>query len=516
MDFAKQAIAEPMLTTASLAARQDFTLGGVIVSPSTRTLRGPDGKTDIEPRVMQVLVVLADAAGQVVARETLFQRCWGDVYVGDDSLNRAVGALRRAATAVGGRFDVQTIPKTGYRLTVTKGYSGLAANPDQGPLGLTRRQLAGGAVALSAAAGLSGWAATMSGGDRRFDGLLRQAKDEIRKSNSDENTVRKLEQAVALRPDSAKAWGLLAYVKSVATLGASPNEMSGAVDRAERIARKALALDPREPNALLAMVELQGSSLDWATRDNRLRQIIAIDPENLGAIGELVLMLQAAGLSRESWTWNERALALEPLDPAILGKRALKLWIAGRVPDADKVIDQARALRPSDPGLWGAQFLILALTGRARAAAAMRDADPARLGPPEEVEVWRPSLVALERPTVSNVAEARAACFKGARIGAQLGGDAVMILAALGQVDAAFEVANGFLLSRGSVVPRGRTPFRSELNPAAWRINTQWLFTPPAAVMRADPRFLPLCEGVGLVEYWRKRGLEPDFLRQRT
>jgi DNA-binding winged helix-turn-helix (wHTH) protein len=44
---------------------------------------------------MQVLVVLADAAGHVVARRTLFERCWGEVYVGDDSLNRVIAALRK-------------------------------------------------------------------------------------------------------------------------------------------------------------------------------------------------------------------------------------------------------------------------------------------------------------------------------------------------------------------------------------------------------------------------------------
>ena len=76
MDIAKQPSGEPLLTTAELAAMADFTLGGVIVSPSTRSLRGPGGGEDLEPRVMQVLVVLAGAAGQVVTRETLFNRCW--------------------------------------------------------------------------------------------------------------------------------------------------------------------------------------------------------------------------------------------------------------------------------------------------------------------------------------------------------------------------------------------------------------------------------------------------------
>src|SRR3954447_14509903 len=110
-----------MVTTADLAARDDFRLGDVAVSPPTRTVRGPGGTLDVEPRVMQVLVVLADAAGEVVTRETLFNRCWGSVYVGDDSLNRAVAAVRRALADVGGKgFEIETIPRTGYRLTGAK------------------------------------------------------------------------------------------------------------------------------------------------------------------------------------------------------------------------------------------------------------------------------------------------------------------------------------------------------------------------------------------------------------
>src|SRR6476659_7402096 len=107
-----------ILTTADLAGRSDFTLGLAIVSPSTRTIAGPGGTADVEPRVMQVLVVLADAAGHVVTRETLFQRCWGGLYVGDDSLNRAIGAVRKLDTEIAGEsFGIETIPRTGYRLT---------------------------------------------------------------------------------------------------------------------------------------------------------------------------------------------------------------------------------------------------------------------------------------------------------------------------------------------------------------------------------------------------------------
>ena len=88
MNDAVRVPADGLLTTAELAARPDFTLGLAAVSPSSRTIAGPGGTADVEPRVMQVLVVLAEAAGQVVTRGTLFDRCWGGVYVGDDSLNR--------------------------------------------------------------------------------------------------------------------------------------------------------------------------------------------------------------------------------------------------------------------------------------------------------------------------------------------------------------------------------------------------------------------------------------------
>jgi hypothetical protein len=44
----------------------------------------------------------------------------------------------------------------------------------------------------------------------------------------------------------------------------------------------------------------------------------------------------------------------------------------------------------------------------------------------------------------------------------------------------------------------------------AWRF-APWLFIPPTASLRADPRFNTLCDGIGLTEYWAKRGIKPDY-----
>jgi DNA-binding winged helix-turn-helix (wHTH) protein len=129
------------------------------------------GTTDVEPRVMQVLVVLAEAAGQVVTRDTLFNRCWGGVYVGDDSLNRAVAAVRRAVETVGGRFEVDTIPRTGYRLVVPKGEGGDSEDIPI-PMGDARLSRRGTLIGGAAAAAILGGAGC---GGRRATGPTRSS-----------------------------------------------------------------------------------------------------------------------------------------------------------------------------------------------------------------------------------------------------------------------------------------------------------------------------------------------------
>jgi hypothetical protein len=86
-----------------------------------------------------------------------------------------------------------------------------------------------------------------------------------------------------------------------------------------------------------------------------------------------------------------------------------------------------------------------------------------------------------------------------------------MALSALGEVDAAFEAANRLLLFRATGSPGPVTRSDALLaKSTAWRF-TPWLFTPPGAPMRADPRFEALCSGIGLTEYWAKRGIRPDY-----
>jgi hypothetical protein len=64
-------------------------------------------------------------------------------------------------------------------------------------------------------------------------------------------------------------------------------------------------------------------------------------------MSELMALLQAAGFTRESWSWNERILKLAPLSRPHLVVRAMKLWILGNVNASDQVIDRVRGLWPT-------------------------------------------------------------------------------------------------------------------------------------------------------------------------
>ena len=89
-----------MLKLTDLAARADFDAGPLRVSPARRE-SGSCRKTHIEPIVMKVFLLLLDAGGKVVTRDELFESAWGGVFVGDDSLNRAIARVRTIAAKLG-------------------------------------------------------------------------------------------------------------------------------------------------------------------------------------------------------------------------------------------------------------------------------------------------------------------------------------------------------------------------------------------------------------------------------
>ncbi len=114
----------PMTNSGLLANATDFQIGGLKVRPSMREVVGPKGTELLEPRIMQVLVVLAGRRGAVVSRGELIQACWHGRTVGDDAINRCIQALRRLGQASAG-FSIHTIKRVGYRLDAATGHGAI-------------------------------------------------------------------------------------------------------------------------------------------------------------------------------------------------------------------------------------------------------------------------------------------------------------------------------------------------------------------------------------------------------
>ncbi|WP_079731885.1 winged helix-turn-helix domain-containing protein [Novosphingobium mathurense] len=501
-----------------LAHREDFRLGRALVRPSLRTVEGPLATLTAEPRVMQVLMALADVRGAVLSRADLLEVCWAGRIVGDDAVNRVIGELRRIARETGAGFVVETIPRIGFRLVgeiesvpVQPAVEASPGDVDVRP-GLDRRTwLAGGLTVLAAASGSTWWMAEGSG-NRSAARQIAEGRRILRElwPDQDERGVEVLREAVKIEPGNAKAWGLLAMAWRNVAEGAPPDRVSAAVTGCEEAARRALALDANEGNALAALATLRPYLGDWEAAEDRMRRVLEVAPDNPNVLLHLVTLLQSVGHARASWDLNERAIAKEPLSPPHQFRKALKYWIFGDIAEADLTIDRAMQLWPKYPAIWSARLYIFAFTGRTQAALTLlkdRSLRPAMFTSQLE-ERWQVALTALEAPTAGNLAQVRRALADEARPGFAV--QAVMFLSALGDLDAAFAVAQGFLLRKGPLVGSIWPAQNQMISPDdRWR-RTMNLFTPATMAMRADPRFAPLCEGIGLTRYWQARGAGPD------
>lgn len=99
-----------------LALRR-FRVGDCVVDrPSGRVTR-TGAATHIEPRVMDVLVALANAGGNTVSRDDLIKSAWGHTCVTDEALSRCISLIRQAlGDDCRAPRIIETIPKRGYRL----------------------------------------------------------------------------------------------------------------------------------------------------------------------------------------------------------------------------------------------------------------------------------------------------------------------------------------------------------------------------------------------------------------
>jgi DNA-binding winged helix-turn-helix (wHTH) protein/tetratricopeptide (TPR) repeat protein len=108
-----------------LARESDFALGDLQVRPPRREVERGGVRHVLQPRVMQVLVALAQSPNQVVSQHELIARCWDGLSVSDDAIGRCIAQLRRlAASWPEAPFEIETIAGVGYCLEAVSAGSG--------------------------------------------------------------------------------------------------------------------------------------------------------------------------------------------------------------------------------------------------------------------------------------------------------------------------------------------------------------------------------------------------------
>lgn len=136
-----------------------FRIGECLVQPRQNRIARGDAEAHVEPRVMDVLVCLAEHAGAVVSRETLNRQVWGNVVVTDQAVTNCISELRhhlgddRSANRI-----IETVPKRGYRLVApVLGAPLQTAQSVSPPAAVKRRSAAAGLLLIATALLAGGW-----------------------------------------------------------------------------------------------------------------------------------------------------------------------------------------------------------------------------------------------------------------------------------------------------------------------------------------------------------------------
>jgi hypothetical protein len=164
--------------------------------------------------------------------------------------------------------------------------------------------------------------------------------------------------------------------------------------------------------------------------------------------------------------------------------------------------------------VWFGRLWLLAGTNRYdRALAQIDDAAARPALPPPLLKTLRDAIAAAEtrQPAAIGAAVDQVMAGVSRSVAAVVNG--MMLLNHLGATDRAFDLARAYYLEQGPIIAAvswrpGQPTIQNQR-----RRKTNMLFTPTAAAMRSDPRFMPLMQQMGLADYWDQRGIRPDFLQ---
>jgi len=300
-------------------------------------------------------------------------------------------------------------------------------------------------------------------------------------------------RVVQSAPAFADGHASLAMVLTLMGRDAQLDRAGALRTEAEAHARRALALDPHNGSAFVALSLLRPNT-DWRGRETWLAHGLAADP------GEATLPLQESRLLAHVGRLDaavelaRQAVALDPLQPWVSQTLAYLLFETGQARDGQAVLDGMVRDWPTDRSVLSARFWVAAENPDPKAALKLLD-DPSTPLSQASTTIWRRSLLAEQSGRPRDRASAAALVKRAVKADSFDPGEAMMILTRLGDMDGAFAAAAKY-------VDRFNTYYTAQ---------PSFLFIAATAPLRRDRRFMPLASRLGLVDYWRSTGKWPDF-----
>jgi|GEM_PF-5149024 len=326
-------------------------------------------------------------------------------------------------------------------------------------------------------------------------------------------------EATRLAPDFATAWGMLAFNYALRKFQGPHAARAGEDTRCRSAAANALAIDPEEVFAQCSLLLLTPPYRHWRRVEERGRDLARrhaeiplphhLHGDALAATGRWRDAVKA--LARI----NRRRFLIPLSDRGIIQA----LWGAGNIQQAETLLTQAAERWPIHHAIWNLRIEFLTHSGRAAEAVDLlgnRSALP--LHYPED----QLNAALLTARAMAGAADSKAAI--SANLGLLDDGRATYVAylnhkismallvaqrcAALGDLDSAFAILDGYYFGRGS---------RAALAPVAGdeERTTVSLFEPAASKLRLDPRFSTLVREIGLEDYWRSADVAPDYRHEK-
>ena len=424
---------------------------------ATCTLAGPAGEQRLEPKVMDLLFLLAGTPGKVFSREQILDALWPGLIVGDDALARTVSKLRQALgdDAKAPRY-IETISKRGYRLLAdVVPVVGPTLSPDVAVAVLDTKTTATrwlrigvGLVVLlvlaivitfvipanlrNAPARHAGEAAAS---DEHFSLLARADDAYFQFSRGDNEAAIELYQRVlGLHPDDVSALAGLANALTQRSIR-WPEPVSGGpaeftqlrdalanghldrpqtrqqLQRARQLAERAVALAPESAAAHKALGFVASAQRAFGPALVSYRRAVALDADAWGAMINIGDVLEITGRNAEALPWFEQAYAAMARsydrNPAQIRPWHARLGVVvaerhrdrGQLPTAEAWYRKVLAQAPLDPGATGGLAALLRAGGDATEADRLCAELAQRLGSAQGCESPPPIRASRQPPS---------------------------------------------------------------------------------------------------------------------